>query len=455
MALKQINWGFQFKRNSRGPLDPDLVFETYDDFTKSPSIYNGAIVCVTDDESSNRNGVYWVKENQNVDGQYQFTKLTQTQNQGLPFFICDSTEVLSVEDNHEDNTKKVKLTYNPFHAFDIIGWNISDDLTEGVYSVIQYVLGDYIYISSSNNAPHSGDIIYHLGNTIDQSRQSFYAYYLEDGHPVQCVFINSSTNSINKNQYIYVKNDESGKPIIHSENSYMIGTFIDVYGNNISDEIRNARSEIQSGLQELRDEFNINNIVYNPFFMSTLDGWTTSNEAQYYFAKNNLWIYTTNNTTQNGLYSAKRKGAYRGVYDDKTVASIQQGFILQDNESLKLSNIDKTDSVQYFSVVLMYHAVTPGTLVIQLGSQSKTYEIQKTETDWLQIKTDFLWDYTGDLKIQYTRELTESDQIYAELKVKSIQVVLNDIETLKYKYNQLLSHADTLVQLALEKENSL
>ena len=104
------------------------------------------------------------------------------------------------------------MSENSFANLDIVGWGMNDSLTMGTYSKIEYSLGDAIYIKKGNKIPIPGDVLYHVGNEVTPERQIFGALFLRDGVPMQGVFVNSSTSSINKNLHSGIRKDSAGNP---------------------------------------------------------------------------------------------------------------------------------------------------------------------------------------------------------------------------------------------------
>ena len=73
-------------------------------------MYNGAIVSVTSDINDNRNGIYLVRGNDNLEI-YTFIKGDIGNGQtGLPILFGESASVISVEYQDSDNTYKVSLS---------------------------------------------------------------------------------------------------------------------------------------------------------------------------------------------------------------------------------------------------------------------------------------------------------------------------------------------------------
>lgn len=452
MALKQINWGYQFQRNGRGPLDPDSTFATYDDMINSALIYNGAIVSVTSDTNDNRNGIYLVRGNDDS-GTYTFTKGGTGNGQvGLPILLGDSASVISVDYQDSDNTYKVSLSGNSFANLDIVGWGMNDSLTMGTYSKIEYSLGDAIYIKKGNKIPIPGDVLYHVGNEITPERQIFGALFLRDGVPMQGVFVNSSTSSINKNLHSGIRKDSAGNPQLYSENALIKGIFLDTKNRNISEEIDKTNSTLTTSIADLRDEFSSNNLINNPFFLESMKGWTTKNDAVFFTALGGKWLYNKNlNLTQDGIYSAKRKGAYIDTFDNKVCLSIQEGFVEQKAENLKTIVSDNPiDYPVWVNLNFVCWVIQSGKLSVKLGNATTEFNLENT-SGWIQIKTVLPWNGEDGLELSFLN----GTKIYAELKIRGIILEIDGTETLKRKYAELFAYSQTLVQMAKERESEV
>lgn len=452
MALKQINWGYQFKRNARGPIDPDTVFATYEEMSASTKVYNGAVVTVTDDTNSARNGIYFVSGD-DESGIYSFKKGLGSQGgAGLPLLVCSQAEVVDIEYQGTDSTYKITLNSNPFQNLDIIGWSISDDLSAGTYSKVAYVLGDCIYINNGDKVPAIGTTIYHLGSTITPSRQVFSAVYVNSqGVPTWATFVNSSMSSINKKAHTSIAEDSAGVARLYSENVYLKGIFIDESNRNLSQEIDTTNTTLEAGLSDLREEFSFSNLLQNPFFLKTMDGWVTANDATFFKTKLGKWVWTKNlSVSQNGLYSSKRKGAYLSVFDNKNVLSIQEGYVYQPPENI--SEIISSSEVEYpvlVRVSFMCWVVSGGTMVVELGDNKATYTLSKS-SGWTKIQTLLSWDGQSGLKISFT----SGTDIFADAKIRAVLLEVDDVETLKEKYKELFAHSTTLVAMAKAQEES-
>lgn len=452
MALKQINWGYQFQRNGRGPLDPDSTFATYNDMINSALIYNGAIVSVTSDINDNRNGIYLVRGNDSLEI-YTFIKGDIGNGQtGLPILFGESASVISVEYQDSDNTYKVSLSENSFANLDIVGWGINDSLTMGTYSKIEYSLGDAVYIRKGNNIPVPGDILYHVGNEVTKERQIFGALFLRDGVPMQGVFVNSNINNINKSLHSGIIKDSTGNPQLYSENALIKGIFLDINNRNIADEIDKTNNTLAASVADLRDEFSSNNLINNPFFLESMKGWTTKNDAVFFTALGGKWLYNKNlNLTQDGLYSAKRKGAYIDTFDNKVCLSIQEGFVEQKAENLKTIISDTSiDYPVWVNINFVCWVIQPGNLSIKLGNATTEFNLSET-SGWIQIKTILPWNGEEGLELSFLN----NTNIYAELKIRGIILEIDNTETLKRKYAELFAYSQTLVQMAKERESEV
>lgn len=446
-AAKQINWGYQFKRNYRGPVDPDNTFATYTDMTTSPLIFNGAIVSVTDDDNDVRNGIYLILGNDNT-GEYIFQKGSSNKAEvGLPFLLTFNTEVIDVEYQGTTSNYKVTLKTNEFVNLDIIGWNIADDLSGGEYTVVEYSVGDSIYISAGSNIPVAGDTLYRVGNTVDETRAAFPVIYIKNGYGNYTVFLNNDINALNKVEHTSIGKDKTGNPLLYSLNAYLKGSFISTEGTDLGEAVKSLEGEIKTGLDDIREEFSSKNRITNPFFLEKMKGWTTVNDAQFFKTLQGKWIWNTNKVkSQDGLYALKRKGAYIDTFNSKVCLSIQEGSAYQDATSLRKIISDKVEEYpKLMDISFMYYVVQEGTLKITLGNTSTTFTLDKS-TDWEQIKTQLSWNGTEGLEISFI----SGTEVYAEVKIRAVTFEENEVETFKSKYAELLSYSDTLVQMAKE-----
>jgi hypothetical protein len=447
MAIaKQINWGYQFKRNYRGPIDPDAIFATYTEMITSPLIYNGAIVSVTDDANDERNGIYLILGDDNT-GEYTFQKGSNEAGILLPFLVTYSTKVISVEYQSDTDDYKVTLKDNEFANLDIIGWAIADDLSSGEYAVVEYTVGDSIYLGKSSKRPAAGDTIYQVGNTVDVSRAAFPVIYMKKGYGNFTVFQNSDINNLNKIEHTYIGKDNIGNPLLYSLNTYLKGTFISTEGTDLGAAVKDLGEEIETGLNNVREEFSFKNRITNPFFLEKMKGWTTVNDANFFRTLQDIWIWNTNKAlTQNGLYAVKRKGAYIDTFNNKVCLSIQEGIAYQEASNLKKIISDKEEEYpKLMDISFMYYVTKGGTLKITLGSNSSTLTLDAS-TDWEQLNTQLSWDGAAGLEISFTN----GTKAYAEIKIRTVIFQENEVETFKNKYAELFSYSDTLVKMAKE-----
>jgi hypothetical protein len=446
-TAKQINWGYQFKRNYKGPTDPDATFATYTEMTTSPLIYNGAIVSVTDDSNEVRNGIYLILGNDST-GEYTFQKGSSNKAElGLPFLLTYSTEVLNVEYQGATDNYKVTLKNNEFVNLDIIGWNIADDLSSGEYAVIEYSVSDSIYLSKSSKRPVAGDTLYQVGNTVDESRTAFPVIYIKNGYGNYTIFQNSDINNLNKTEHTYIGKDNTGNPLLYSLNAYLKGTFISTEGTDLGAAVKNLEGEIKTGLDDIREEFSSKNRITNPFFLEKMKGWTTVNDANFFKTLQGKWIWNTNKAlTQKGLYALKRKGAYIDTFNSKVCLSIQEGSAYQTASNLKKIISDKEEEYpKLMDISFMYYVTEGGTLKITLGNNTSTFTLNAS-TDWEQLNTQLSWNGTDGLEISFTN----GTEVYAEIKIRTVIFQENEVETFKNKYAELLSYSDILIQMAKE-----
>lgn len=450
---KQINWGYQFKRNFRGPIDPDTIFKTYEEMINSQLIYNGAIVAVTEDDNVVRRGIYIILGNDNT-GVYTFHKGTSDNGAlGLPLILTHSTEVLEVKyQGSATDLYKIILEDNTLANLDIIGWNISDDLSTGEYCMIEYSLEDAIYIKASSKRPKPGDIIYHVGNTVDPARAACPTIYLKNAFGEYTVFNNNALDNIFKERHTYIGKDNVGNPILYSLNAYLKGTFLSTEGVDLGEALKDLTKELQSGFNDMREEFSSNNRVTNPFFLEKMKGWTTVNDARFFKTLQGKWIWSANTAkTQDGLYSLKRRGAYIDTFDERICLSIQEGSVIQEAKNLRKIVSDKVEEFpKLMDISFMYYVVQPGTMKVTLGNTTVTFPFEKSE-EWAQLKTQMSWDGTTSLEISFN----SGNELYGEVKVRAITFQENEIETFKNKYSELLEYSDVLVEMAKERINNV
>lgn len=449
---KQINWGYQFKRNFKGPIDPDTTFKTYEEMVNSPLLYNGAIVSVTDDESVARQGIYLILGNDDT-RVYTYHKGSSNKGAvGLPFILTHSTEVLEVVYQGDTDLYKIVLQDNEFANLDIIGWNIADDLSKGDYAKVEYSLEDAVYIKPSAKRPSPGDTIFHIGNLVDPARVYFPAVYIKNGFGEYTVFKNTSIDTVNTERHTYIGRDNVGNPILYSLNAYLKGTFLSNDGVDLGEALKDLTQGIQTGLNDLREEFSSQNRITNPFFLEKLKGWTTVNDARFFKTLQGKWIWNTNLAkTQEGLYSLKRRGAYIDTFDERICLSIQEGSVLQEAKNLRKIVSDKVEEFpKLMDISFMYYVVQPGTMKVTLGNTTITFPFDKSE-EWAQIKTQMSWDGTASLEISFN----SGSELYGEVKVRAITFQENEIETFKNKYSELLEYSDILVEIAKERINNV
>lgn len=449
---KQINWGYQFKRNFRGPIDPDTAFKTYEEMVNSPLLYNGAIVSVTDDENTARQGIYLILGNDDT-GVYTYNKGSSNKGAiGLPFILTHSTEVLEVIYQGDTDLYKIVLQNNEFVNLDIIGWNIADDLSKGDYAKVEYSLEDAVYIKSSAKRPNPGDTIFHIGNTIDPARVAFPVIYIKNGFSEYTIFKNTSIDTVNTERHTYIGRDNVGNPILYSLNAYLKGTFLSNDGVDLGEALKDLTQEIQTGLNDLREEFSFQNRITNPFFLEKMKGWTTVNDAQFFKTLQGKWIWNTNLAkTQEGLYSIKRRGAYIDTFDDRICLSIQEGSVLQEAKNLRKIVSDKVEEFpKLMDISFMYYVVQSGTMKVTLGNTTVTFPFEKSK-EWAQVKIQMSWDGNASLEISFN----SGKELYGEVKVRAITFQENEVETFKKKYSELLEYSNVLVEMAKERINNI
>lgn len=353
------------------------------------------------------------------------------------------------EVTEEDNYYKIVFDDNIFQGNDIVGYDIKDDLT-GTYSKIEYIRDGAAYISKNSTPPQKYQVVYHMGNTSNRSRQLILMLHEYNGAIVLSQFLNTAIEGINTNYFFRLGQHGVNSWKIYAEDVYFKGTFIDEKGRNLSDLVSINQETIDTGLTGLRREFGYENLLNNPFFVDGMDCWLTKNTALY-FKANGKWIMT--NKT---LLSTKRDGAFVIIENGQAVLRLVNGFISQKNDSLrKITDLDELEKPYYVTLIFSYKPVTSGTIKVAIknetnegydgpATQYKAEQYLTKDSQYHTFKSTFLWNGTGDFTLEYN----------GEIKIQSIVIKINEVKNLEKKYSELFEYSDVLVQMAKEYLNN-
>lgn len=358
--------------------------------------------------------------------------------------LTQNTTVKEVTE--EDNYYRIIFEDSIFEGNDIVGYNINDDLS-GTYFKIEYVRDGAAYISKDSIPPQKYQVVYHMGNTSDRSRQLALILHEYNGAIVLSQFLNRAIEGINTNYFFRLGQHGVNSWKVYGEDVYFKGTFIDERGRNLSDLVSLNQESLDTGLASIRREFGYENLLNNPFFINGMDCWLTRNTAMY-FKANNKWIMT--NKT---LLSTKRDGAFVIIENGQAVLRLVRGFIQQKNENLKkITDLDGLEAPYYVTLIFNYKPVTSGTLKVAIqykeqGGTTTQYKAQQyltQDNEYHTWKSTFLWDGKGDFTVEYT----------GEIKIQTIVLRVNEIKNFEKKYSELFEYSDTLVQMAKEYLNN-
>ncbi len=342
-----------------------------------------------------------------------------------------------------------------FKDGDLIGWDASVDSNNNIvgnFREIAFVRNGIVYIHKGEdedtpNLPKKYQTVYLVGSTSDSVRRCVMAIHPYHGAMVMSQFINMSLDNINTNYSFRLGQHGVNKWKIYGEDVYLKGTFIDEKGRNLSDLVTINQDAVNSELEGLRKEFGYDNLLENPYFIGGMNCWLTKNTATYFKAKGKFIM--TNKT----LLSAKRDGAYVIIENGKAVLRLINGFVTQKNENLrKIIDLDTRIKPYYVTLVFSYKAVSSGRLKVSIQKETsegyKDEEIVEYKAEqsipysngaYHTFKASFLWNGTGDFKLEY---------LGGEVRIQTIVIKVNEIMTLERKYHELFSVSDTLVKMA-------
>lgn len=342
-----------------------------------------------------------------------------------------------------------------FKAGDIIGWDISatpEGAIDGTYTVVSYIRDNtaYIHRTPDNLLPEKYKTVYLVGSTSDVVRRCVTIIHPYHGAMVLSQFLNISIDNINTNYTFRLGQHGINYWKVYGEDVYFKGTFIDEKGRNLSDLVTLNQETIGTGLTGLRREFGYENLLNNPYFIGGMDCWLTRNTATYFKAGGKFIM--TNKT----LLSAKRDGAYVIIEDGQAVLRLINGYISQKNSNLrKVTNLDEMVTPYYVTLIFNYKVVTPGTLKVSIQNESSegynNDQVQyKAETSLSTVdgtyhtfKASFLWNGTGDFKLEYN----------GEIKIQTLVIKVNEVKTFERKYKELFEYSDVLVEMAKKYQN--
>lgn len=339
-----------------------------------------------------------------------------------------------------------------FKGGDLIGWNLGvdqDGNITGEFTEIAYVANNIAYIGKTveDYLPSKYDTVYLVGSTSDIVRRCVMAIHPYHGAMVMSQFLNISLDNINTNYTFRLGQHGVNYWKVYGEDVYFKGTFIDEKGRNLSDLVTLNQETIDTGLTGLRREFGYENLLNNPYFIGGMDCWLTRNTATYFKAGGKFVM--TNKT----LLSAKRDGAYIIMENGQAVLRLINGFISQKNSNLrKITDLDTRVSPYYVTLIFNYKVITPGTLKISIEDESSegystpkdvykaTQGLPVVDGTYHTFKSTFLWNGTGDFKLEYN----------GEIKIQTLVIKVNEVRTFERQYQELFDYSDTLVKMAKE-----
>lgn len=369
---------------------------------------------------------------------------TSTGGMGLGFLSLQQRveRVTEVESVTGDTVLEVELTGRiQFDGNDIIGWDIDESLN-GTYSKIRYIADGKLYIEPNDNPPVRYSTIYLCGNTSDRSRSLVLAIHNLNGAVVLSQFQNISLDGINTNYYFRFGKATNDTWSTYGENVYLKGTFIDEQGRNLGELTTINNELISTGIASVRRELGYDNLLENPYFINGMNCWLSENTAVL-FRAGGKWIMTDKT-----LFSSKKDGAYVIQENGQSVLKLINGMILQRNHNLKkINNFDEVPNPSWVTLMFNYKVITPGNLTIKMGNTivlpSTPLDIDTTDR-YTTLKKSFKWDRTGDFRLEFS----------GELKVQTFVLKINELKNFEEKYKNVFEHADALVSIATQYEQS-
>jgi hypothetical protein len=352
-------------------------------------------------------------------GKWGYCKFDENKNYEIYAFNTIVTKIEMIDDFY-----KISLAENHFQANDIIGWNINFDLTEfhGSYAKIWYSNKEenYIYIRLDDDyAPTLPELhkeIYMIGNVELESRQRCMVSQVVDAKTTFTLYRNISLEKLWTEKNIVV-GDPSQGGILVSDYVHLTGTFIDKDGNDLSELSKENNEILNTSIETMRQEFDYDNLLNNAMFTDKLEYWYTVNSAGIFTNKKGQFIQF-----HKTLLTTKPLGAIVTSINSRKYLFIRQGFVKQTNSNMKIFlSMDELEKPFYVTLVFSLKPLTAGTITVAMEGETSDYYMDRniivqptkfyktfTEDDLNKnyvVKQDFLWNYTGDLKISYTGEI--------------------------------------------------
>jgi hypothetical protein len=258
--------------------------------------------------------------------------------------------------------------------------------------------------------------IYHVGNTEFESRQRCFVSQVVDGKTYFTLYQNRSIDTIWTEKSL-VLGDPTQGGILYSNDVHLTGTFVDKDGNDLAELTKTNNDVLNTTIQTMRQEFDYDNLLNNAMFTDKLNYWYTINSAGIFTNKKGQFIQF-----QKQFLTTKPSGAITKTINSQIYLFIREGFVKQTNENMKIFlSMDELEKPFYVTLIFSLKPVTAGTITIEMEGETNDYYDEKfitpipvkfyktfTEDDVDKnyvVKQDFLWNYTGDLKISYDGEI--------------------------------------------------
>lgn len=327
----------------------------------------------------------------------------------------------------------IKTANSKLVVGDILGYDINTSL-EGKYFTVLSQTDQLFEVSSADIEANQTVSI--VGSTLDPYKQLVPVFHLYNGTCVFSQFLNNNLAALFTRVTVRLGLSQDKRWKLYAEDAYIKGTFIDRYSRNLSDIITENSLNIASIQSSLMRE----NLLRNPNFLQGTSYW-------YYPVTVKAFSVGGKLITTQGKFLGVNKGNKVYVFKEEgyPVLRIEDSYIQQPNKFLKSDTIElDIEYPCYITLSFDYKAITEGTLQITMDNDLqdtiKATQDLSSYSEYHVFKTSFLWNGTGDLKIQYT----------GTINIKALSVRIDSIRSFEYKYQELFDYSDTLVEMAKE-----
>ncbi len=222
------------------------------------------------------------------------------------------------------------------------------------------------------------------------------------------------------------------------------GEFIDNEGKNLAQEINRLGRFNDTKFANIRDLLQQDNLLNNPYFAESLKYWQTELKPEFLKAGDSWIIY------KGVPYIVKSRGANIITENNRNMLILTNGYIEQTEDDMK--KIVYSPSIPHLKkpykmrVIINCNVDVAGSLKVEFSNEhNHLLQLLNASTEDQIVHTEIDWDGTGNFILGFT----------GSMKVKSIILKVDELGTFYNKYEELFSHKDTLVSMAIEEENKI